>query len=209
ELNQWNIGVLDKNPGCFCFAAFHPGDDDALDMIEDILDHLQMLGVKLQLLVQNFYPYDDRLMPLYELILERNKRILFHAGTGPVGNEFVGYDNFIPVMDRFPELHTTVAHMGALEYEKFIELPGRYANFYLDTSFAFWPHAEGHFSLGNEVLEQNRSRILYGSDYPNIIFSREEEINYLYNQNLSEEFYQRVFYQNGIDLLKIHAGLSD
>jgi len=58
-------------------------------MARKVLDHPKVLGFKLQLLVQRFYPHDDRLFSMYDMVMERGKRILFHVGTGPVGNEYV------------------------------------------------------------------------------------------------------------------------
>ncbi len=71
-------------------------------MARDIISHPKVLGFKLQLLVQGFYAFDERLFDLYELVIENNKRILFHAGTGPVGNRYVGVTNFRKLLGITP-----------------------------------------------------------------------------------------------------------
>ncbi len=58
------------------------------------------------------------------------------------------------------------------------------------------------FDLGNEVLERYRERIVYGSDFPNIIFPREDEIDCLLGLDLSQEFYDTVFHENGMRLIR-------
>ena len=88
-INAWNLKVLDEIPDLYCFAAYHPGDADALEMADKLIKHPHIIGFKLQLLVQRFYPHDERLIPLYEMVQASNKRMLLHVGTGPVGNEFV------------------------------------------------------------------------------------------------------------------------
>ena len=93
-LNRWNIKILEEYEGLYCFAAYHPDDDNALEMAQRLLENPKILGFKLHHLVQNFYPCDVRLFPLYEMVIRKNKHILFHTGTGPVGNKYVGLGTF-------------------------------------------------------------------------------------------------------------------
>lgn len=201
-LNEWNLKVLKEYPDLYCFAAYHPDDDDALAMARDLLDHPRVMGVKLQLLVQRFYPHDERLFPLYEMVMERGKRILFHVGNGPVGNRYVGIKNFRKLLERYPDLPANVAHMGALEYGEFIGLLDHHPNIYFDTTWAFLPKLGLMFDQKAEVLEDHQDRIVYGSDFPNLIYPREEEIACLKGFDLSGDFYQKVFRDNGLQLLK-------
>ncbi len=201
-LNEWNLRILDEVPELYCFAAHHPGDEDALAVADQVLRHPKVLGIKLQFLVQRFYPWDERLLPMYELVMKRGKRVLLHVGTGPVGNEFVGFEHFSRLLEAFPGLPVTVAHMGALEYKEFAGLLDSHPAMFLDTAFTFIPELPERFNLGNEVLEKYTSRILYGSDFPNIIFPRESEIEYLLGLGLSQEFYDNVFFNNGMALIR-------
>ena len=207
-LNEWNLRVLEEDPGLFCYGAFHPDDDDALEYTRAFLEHPRAIGIKLQLLVQRFFPHNSRLFPLYELLMDRNKRLLFHAGTGPVGNEFVGYAHFRKLMKRYPGLPATVAHMGALEYREFIDLLDECPRLMLDTAFAFLPGNPLCYDLGPEPLERHRHRIVYGSDFPNLIFDRDLEINHLLSMELSPDLYRRVFRENGIAMLEQCRGID-
>ena len=195
-LNAWNLEVLHEFPDLYCFAAYHPGDADALATAGKLLDHPRILGFKLQLLVQRFHPHDERLMPLYEMVQARGKRMLMHVGTGPVGNEFVGLAHFKKLLRRFPELPVNVAHMGALEYRGFMELLDDHPNLYLDTAFTFYPGMPGSFDLGPEMLERYQDRIVYGSDFPNLILPREMELDCLLSFGLPQAFYDKVFSAN-------------
>lgn len=202
-LNEWNLKILDENPDLYCFAAFHPGDSNSLHYAEKILNHPRVLGFKLQLLVQRFFPHDERLFPLYEMVAQRGKCILFHVGTGPVGNEYVGLDHFQKLLLRYPEMQANVAHMGALEYQGFMDLLDGHPGLYLDTSYSFFQDMQGKggYNLGIGPLEKHKDRILYGSDFPNLILPRESELETLASYNLSPEFYERVFYENGMDII--------
>jgi predicted TIM-barrel fold metal-dependent hydrolase len=59
------------------------------------------------------------------------------------------------------------------------------------------------FNLGDDFLETHKERILYGSDFPNVILPREEEIDTLLGLGLSQEFYDAVFRDNGLRLLRV------
>jgi uncharacterized protein len=204
-LNDWNLTVIEEIPDLYCFAAFHPDDDDGLSMAAALLDHPRILGFKLQLLVQRIYPDDERLFPLYDLVMARGKRLLFHVGTGPVGNEFVGIVPFRRLLARYPDLPAIVAHMGALEYGAFGNLLAAHPRLCLDTAFAFLPRLGAMCDSGAVFLECHRERILYGSDFPNILFPREDEINTLLDLDLSQEFYNAVFRDNGLRLIRESA----
>lgn len=201
KLNQWNTKVLEDNPDLYCFAAYHPGDEDALPMAAELLEHPRIMGFKLQLLVQQFYPQDRRLFPLYDMVMEKGKRIQFHIGTGPVGNKYVGVAHFKEVLQYFPDMAATISHMGALEYDAFGALLDSNPNLYLDTAYAFIPQLGCMFNLGNDFLERHQDRILYGSDFPNIIFPREAEIDTLLGFQLSQAFYDKIFRDNGLSLI--------
>lgn len=204
SLNEWNVRVLDEMPELYCFAAYHPEDEDGLEMAASLLDHPRILGFKLQLLVQRFYPHDERLYPLYELVMEKGKRLLIHTGTGPIGNEFTGVAYFKELMKRYPDLNITVPHMGALEYAEFGELLDGFPNLYLDTSYTFIPGMPEGFlasNLGVDFLEKYQDRILYGSDFPNVLFPREVEIDTLLGLNLSQSFYDKIFRQNALGII--------
>ncbi len=206
-LNDWNLRILDEDPDLYCFAAYHPGDPGSLAIAEKALAHPRVLGFKLHLLVQRFYPHDKRLYPMYDLVMERGKRILFHTGTGPVGNEFVGLKEFKKFLKRYPAMSVNVAHMGAYEYDGFMHLLDDHPGLFLDTAFSFFRELQGKggFNLGSEALEKQSDRIVYGSDFPNLVLPRESEIETLMSYNLSPEFYDKVFYRNGMGLI---SGIS-
>jgi len=201
-LNDWNLRIPEEVPDLYCFAAYHPADDDALAMAARILDHPKILGFKLQCVVQHLSPCDDRLYPLYEMIMERKKRVLLHVGTGPVrGSALVGPARFKKLLDRFPDFPANIPHMGGLEFEAFLELLDDHPGLCLDTSYSFVPRTPYQFDLGNDCLEKYKDRILYGSDFPNLIHPREDEIECLLHLGLSSEFYRKVFRDNGLALI--------
>ncbi|RJP14295.1 MAG: hypothetical protein C4520_21495 [Candidatus Abyssobacteria bacterium SURF_5] len=201
-LNRWNIELLEREPNLFCFAAAHP-DDPAGETLQ-VLEHPRVIGFKLQLLVQRFYPDDERLFPLYERVIETGKRILMHVGTGPVGNEFVGIKHFRRLMRRYPQLKVNVPHMGEFEVDAFFDMLDEYPGLYLDTAFAFFPNELNTYVFTAEKLLRHQDRIVYGSDFPNLIFDWETEIEILMGLGLGENACRKIFRTNALDLLSQH-----
>jgi uncharacterized protein len=200
EINRWNLQVLGEYSDLFCFAAYHPGDVDALQYAGEVMAHPRVLGIKLHFLVQRFAPDDERLYPLYEMVMEKKKRLLFHVGTGPIGNEFVGLERFSRVLERYPDLPVNVAHLGALEYRGFFNLLDRYPSIMMDTAFTFLPNLPGTYDLGVGLLERYHDRILYGSDFPFLIYPREAEMETLKSLRLSSRCIESIFMNNAMRL---------
>lgn len=199
SLNRWNLELLEREKDLYCFAAAHP--DDPVSETLKALEHPRVIGFKLQLLVQRFFPDDERLFPLYERVIEAGKRILMHVGTGPVGNEFVGVTHFRRLMKRYPRLKVNVPHMGVFEVDEFCKVLDEYPGVYLDTAFVFFPHELNTSAIGADTLLRYQDRIVYGSDFPNLIFDWEEEIRALVGMRLGEEALRKVFWRNGLRLL--------
>ncbi len=200
-MNQWNLDVLAEFDHLYCFAAYHPDDDNALTYAQKVMDHPRVLGFKLHFQVQRFYPHDERLFPLYEMVMARGKRLLMHIGNGPTTNAFVGYAHFKKLLDLYPDLPVNVPHMGGYEFQPFIELLDDHPNLYLDTAYSFWPDLPFTFNLDKAYLERYQDRILYGSDFPHLILPRRGEIEYLSRLGLSDDFYRKVFYDNAKRLI--------
>ena len=99
-INEWTKKFTDKYKNAIPFGCVWPEDKDRVDYVRKIIDDYGFYGIKIQPLVQNFYPNDDRMDEVYELILDRGKWICFHAGTAPYRNQYVGYKNFIKFVNK-------------------------------------------------------------------------------------------------------------
>lgn len=158
SLNEWMAATARTISGAIGFACVHPDDEDPAAILADAFD-LGLRGVKLHFQVQETAPSDPRWEPVYRFMLERDAPLIVHAGRGPTDNGLVGAAEFTKLMEWFPGLRICVAHMGAPEQPEFLSMLGRYEKLFLDTS--------GRSALDG-VDETNASRILYGSDAPNI-----------------------------------------
>ncbi|TFF88117.1 MAG: amidohydrolase [Promethearchaeota archaeon] len=199
-INEWTYKFIKKHKNAIPFGCVSPEDQNRGDYTRKLFDEYEFKGLKLQLLVQNFYPDDERMSPIYNLVIERGKFINFHVGTAPYRNKYVGYSNFIKFLKKFPNIHVIVSHMGGFEYKKFIKLVDQYENLYLDTAMIFipeniFPERKSKLPDKEDIISYS-DKILFGSDFPNIPYDYENSVKGLLNLELPKSVYVKIFYEN-------------
>jgi len=151
------------------FCSINPSLDVHLEeMLERLVDQ-GFKGLKLWPSYQHFYPNQPHLYPLYAAAQRLNVPILFHIGTSVFEGVKLKYCDPIYLDDLavdFPRLNLVMAHAGrGLWYEKAFTLAKLHKNIFLEISglppgklFTYFPQ-----------LEKVGSKIIFGSDYPDII----------------------------------------
>ncbi len=213
-LNEWTHSFCKENPAAIPFGAAHPDDNDMLEYTENAFTRYHFKGLKLQLLVTDFFIYDIRLRPLFQLMRALDRILIVHTGTAPginrrtIPGAKVGAEYFLRYLDEFPENRVIVAHMGGYEFEEFFRIVEDYPNVYLDTAMIWGPATMGLFDeadspeniLGMErilsFMEKNSHKILYGSDFPNIPYEYRASIDELLKLDLSRKAFENIFYNN-------------
>jgi hypothetical protein len=220
-LNEWTYGFCKGDPHAIPLGTAHPDDENCLEYSQRALTEFQFKGLKLQLLVTNYFIHDKRLKSLFNLMHALDKVLVLHAGTAPGINRQtfpgskVGVKHFLKYLNEFPENKVVIAHMGGYEYEDFFQIVEQNPNVYLDTAMVWVPpkanlfpetDSPGHI-LGEDRLlsfmEENSTQILFGSDFPNIPYSYKASINELLKLNLSKEAYENIFFRNAMRLFKL------
>lgn len=201
-INEWTNNFIKEHTNAIPFGCVWPEDKDRVEYIRKIFEDYDFYGIKIQLLVQNFYPDDERMRDIYDLIVDMGKWIVFHAGTAPYHNQYVGYKNFVRFINKYPNMNIIVAHLGSFENNKFFNLLDKFENLFLDTAMVYVPDDlfrkwKQKFKLpGTEKLLSYQNRILYGSDFPNIPYDYEFSTKGLLELNLPKKFYDNIFYNN-------------
>lgn len=202
SLNEWTYNFIQTHQEAIGFGTCFPSDENKLDYLEKAFEEYNLYGIKLQLLVQDFYPYDKRMFGVYDLVIDRGKWIIMHCGTAPYSNKYVGYDFFIKMIKQFPDIKIIVAHLGAYEYEKFFKLLDNHENLYFDTAMVFIPldlFKKWKINLSHppkELIQSYQDRIFYGSDFPNIPYDYDLSIQGLLDLDLDRKIYHKIFYEN-------------
>ncbi|OGQ00680.1 MAG: hypothetical protein A2Z51_09440 [Deltaproteobacteria bacterium RBG_19FT_COMBO_52_11] len=173
--NQWTCESAQQYPGLIALVSV-----DVLQSPEQMVEELAgkvmargAKGLKLHPIASEYYPWDQRLWPVYAQAQALKIPVLWHSGA----SELPGYDSryaqprqFAKVAQAFPELTMVLAHLGKGYFEESIELARKYANVFFDLSGCFFssgtPPSEHIQKIGQMIKQIGPHRILYGSDWP-------------------------------------------
>lgn len=203
ELAAWTRDFAAAQPGAIPFGTLYPGEPGNLEAARRWFDEWGFSGLKIQPLVTPFPIPEPSMYPVFELMAERRKWLLVHAGTAPYPNEHTHLDFLEKLLDDVPGLPTILAHMGGFDYARGLYLLDKFPNLMLDTTMIFvetdvfdskWP-------LPIERLLPYKDRILFGSDFPNIPYDYKESVNGLLRTGLGDDFFRAVFRDNAVRIL--------
>jgi hypothetical protein len=129
-------------------------------------------GLKIHEDVQRLAVDDPRFAPVYAEIERRRGIVLAHIGPIPwIYDTRAGAQRVARVLEQHPGLQFVVAHMGSPDTAAYFTAMDALPNLYLDTTMVF---AAGSPVVGTAPagdLEKYASRVLYGTDYPNIPYA--------------------------------------
>ncbi len=207
-LNKWLFNLCSAQTWLAPFGAMHPNDPDLLKVVTECLDQYRFPGIKLHCLVQQCRPDNEKLFPIYEILVKRSKGIIIHASNFPLSAEgYLGINYIANLLKHFPTLSLVVPHLGLYDLQKYRTLLEKYEGLFLDTSFVF--QNQGFTPPLDEIVEMvldYPDRFIYGSDYPFILAPPQEGIRRILELNLPRDIYRSLFYRNAAHFLgKISA----
>ncbi|MDK9498657.1 amidohydrolase family protein [Streptomyces katrae] len=200
-LNAWAADFAARTPDCLHTATFFPEADVAAYTEQAVSDGARVFKAHLQ--VGGYDPNDDRLDSVWGLLAEAGIPTVVHCGSGPAPGKHTGPGPVARLLARHPRLPLVVAHMGMPEYTDFLDLAARYPEVRLDTTIAFTDFSErlGPFppaELGR--LADLGDRILLGTDFPNIPYPYEHQLEALERLGLGDDWLRAVCHDNAARL---------
>ena len=165
--NDWLISIQDDM--LVPFGAMHPGLEDKAAEIRR-LRNAGIKGIKVHPMVNQFYPDDPIMFPVYEEMGE-DMVVEVHSGrwahTQPGDTIWADPARIMNVARQFPRLKLIALHLGGFymleEAER--ELIGR-DNILIDTT---WPPALKEVGAGTLTAIINKhgtDKVCFGTDYP-------------------------------------------
>jgi uncharacterized protein len=158
------------------FASVDPRRTDAVERAQRLIDDHGVRGFKFHPNIQEFFPNDRDVYPLYEVIAAARLPALFHTGHSGIGSGVPGggglrlkYSNPIYVDDvaaDFPELPIVLAHPSFPWQDEALSIAMHKPEVYIDLSGwspKYFPPQLVQYS--NTLLKR---QVLFGSDYPMI-----------------------------------------
>jgi predicted TIM-barrel fold metal-dependent hydrolase len=158
------------------FASVDPGRPDAAERAQRLIDEHGVRGFKFHPNIQEFFPNDQAVYPLYEVIAAAHLPALFHTGHSGIGSGVPGggglrlkYSNPIYVDDvaaDFPQMPIVLAHPSFPWQDEALSIAMHKPEVHIDLSGwspKYFPPQLVQYT--NTLLKH---QILFGSDYPMI-----------------------------------------
>lgn len=182
-----------------------PGEPDAEAVVREALGPLGLRGIKLHCHVQRMGADDPRIDVVYERCQDAGVPVVIHAGREPSSPAY-GVDTRAlcaaaqveRVLQRFPRLKLVVPHLGADEFADYLALLDRYEHLWLDTTMAIAGYFPGE--LPSKLFPGRASRLLYGTDFPNLPYAWDRELHRLLDAVPGEAEREAVLSGNALRL---------
>jgi hypothetical protein len=163
RLNEWYAGLAGESDKIIPFGSIHP-DNDPAEL--DAFPALGLKGLKIQPNAQRVFPSDPRLMRIYEQAQANDLIVVFHAGDEESGfkGEFSQPEDFVPVLERFPQLTVVLSHLGGFRTWDRLKIVTGYPSVWYDTA-----HVPGNLpdeEIAGLIDTIGISRVVFGSDFP-------------------------------------------
>ncbi len=191
--NSWACKAADDNRNLAALIGVDllQNTDQMVEEVEIKVKTFGAKGLKLHPIFNEFYPWDDRMRPVYSKAQDLEIPILFHSGV----SEFAGYNNsyshpdqFEDIANSFPDLTIVLAHLGKGFFKEAVELAHRCANIFFDTSACFSESGQNIEKFVEDIRDIIKAigvhRVMFGSDWPwfnpanDIAFIKKMKINY-------------------------------
>ncbi|MET1062897.1 MAG: amidohydrolase family protein [Aeromicrobium sp.] len=203
-MNDWTLAFADRTPDALRCATFYPEPDAATYVPQLLADGVELFKVHVQ--VGNFAPNDPLLEPVWGALAESGTPIVLHAGSGPAPGAHTGPAGVADVLSRHPDLALVIAHLGMPEFADFLDLADRHEHVRLDTTMAFVDFWDAPVPDGIEPrLLALQDKILFGTDFPNIPYPYEHQIEVLQRLDLGDDWMRSVLWHNGAALFGLDA----
>lgn len=205
-LNDWSRTFAAEVPEVLWTATFYP-EPEAPSYVEGLVrDGVALF--KLHSQVGGFHVDDPLLDGVWEVLADSGTPVVAHVGSGPVGTPYTGPEAMTRLLRRFPHLQVLIAHLGAPETADFIALAEQYDGVHLDTSMALAPFFTdphgGRGELGRDLvprLGDLQHKVVYGSDFPTLPFGYAEQLGWLADLDLGDDWLRDVCWHNAVRLV--------
>ncbi len=195
-LNDYALAYAQAHPEAVPTGTFHPDDPDVGEYVAAGIRR-GLRGFKVHAEVQRFDPADPRLAPVYGLLSEAGCPVHLHTAGMPLAGPWTGPAHFARLLQLAPRLTVIVAHLGGAEHLEYARL-GEDHPVYFDTAMVdvVYPGFPRPGEADLAAIRARPERYLFGTDFPNIPYPWEHQVEVVRAWGLGEEGEALVFAGN-------------
>jgi hypothetical protein len=208
ELNIFMSELCRRYPQLTGMATVYPGEKDTHQILAEAFD-AGLAGVKLHCHVQCFDMLAECMHEIYRICQTSDKPLIMHVGREPKSPaypcdpyELCSAERLEQVLSDYPDLRICVPHLGADEFDSYQRLIAQYENLWLDTTMTLADYLP--FRHVPDLKTMRADRLMYGSDFPNLPYAWDREIQRILRLNLNSDRLLKLFGQNAIDFYRIN-----
>lgn len=204
RLNQWVCELASSDtrieavPGADATLAA-----SAMSDLKDMIDRYRVRAIKIHPALNYVMPADPRFKPIFELCEQVGIAVITHGGGSsqlyPSEIDYCAPENFVPVLESFPQLRLVVAHFGHPFVDSLISMAESFPNLHTDLSFVLGASLVEGDKLGAAIRGFGVERVLFGSDFP--FFDPEGSLDALSAAGLSNDQFEMVTRSNFENLM--------
>jgi predicted TIM-barrel fold metal-dependent hydrolase len=207
--NEYVGELCCRHPDRFIgFASVHPRMWNPAAKLEAAVKRFNLRGVKFHPPLQDFFPNDRRMFPVYKKAIDLNLPVVFHVGTTPFGS-MVKLAQANPLLldevaNRFPRLKIVLTHLGTLWHNESFMVAEKHPNVYLDTAAYLYEIRD--LLTPDLVRRVGVEKFIFGTDYPMPSEGKphrmKDFVDCVNALNLSAEIKENIFFRNFEKLMK-------
>ena len=204
-LNEFTLEIARRHAEVIPCCTVFPGEEGAEQILDEALAG-PFRGVKILCHLMKIAPDDARLDAVWRASARYRKPVTIHcgpepsiAGYGVDTHDVSGADRLKRALDKHPDAIVIVPHLGVDHTDQFVEMFSDHPNLYLDTTMV----VGGYFEYQPDAAALIRKwpdRILYGTDYPNLPYPWDRELNALRALKLAPSDEAKVLGENAARL---------
>jgi predicted TIM-barrel fold metal-dependent hydrolase len=211
-------------------ATVFPGEEGTSNILAEAFE-MGLSGVKMHCHVQCMKADDRNMEEIYQVrtkflslqsldnsclyhlqtCIRYSRPLLLHSGNAPMCNglkcdpmELCETKYLDAALTRHPNLLICIPHLGMTKIEEHMALLEKHSNLYLDTTMTLGNYfSDVNKHTASLLLEKYSDRIIYGSDFPNIPYSWDQELKTLKELGLSSQALANILSANARKLYQI------
>ena len=204
-LNRFLADQVRAQTGIVGVGTVMPSEPEAPEIVREAIVGLGLKGIKLHCHVQRLAIDDPRVLEVLGICQDLQVPAVVHAGREPASQAYgidchtiCGVQRTRRVLELLPELKLVIPHVGADEYDQYLNLTREFPNLWLDTAMA----CAQYFELSPEwsQLEACADRVLFGTDFPIVPYAIGREATVLARKIQDDAAFAKIMRENALKL---------